>query len=280
MPAWRPLAIVGGAACAAVAAAMLVSPSAQAELPPGYVPVPGTVPINPAHVPTMGSQFTQICIGLPRPVQPGEVAWHFILPQSLQRPGTPVNVFDTLMVTFQTAGPITLSAVTEFGPPSNAHAYVFTPTDDTLTAGSATIGREIAADPLIANDPQFNLSHTCASTTQPTTTTTTTAPTTTTTAPTTTTIAPTTTTTTAAHHDHRPHHDHGPDHHDHRPHHDHGPDHHDHGPDHHDHRAHHDHGPDHHDRARDHHLGRSHQRRAHDAHYERRRVPDERCEPG
>lgn len=187
-----------GLAIMALGALMLFSQPAEAVLPPGYDPVPGTVPLNPAHVGAMGSTFTQDCSGLPRPVGPGEVAWHFILPQSVAADPlspTPVNIFDTLTVTFQTAGIVNLT--TGFGPPSAAHAYVYTPTDDTLTDGSATIGRLAGADVLRGNDPQFNLSHTCASTEPPTTTTSTTAPTTTTstTAPTTTTTAPTTTTT-------------------------------------------------------------------------------------
>jgi hypothetical protein len=112
-------------------------------------------------------------------VQPGEVAWHFILPQSvlLLNGPEPVNVFDTLTVTFQSAGQVTLT--TGFGPPSTAHAYVFTPTDDTLLAGSSTIGRRQTAPLQAGNDPQFNLSQTCASTSPPTTTTTSTTTTTT-----------------------------------------------------------------------------------------------------
>ena len=38
------------------------------------------------------------------------------------------------------------SALTDFGPPSSAHAYVYTSTDDTLLAGSSTIGRDLNAD--------------------------------------------------------------------------------------------------------------------------------------
>ena len=143
MKAWKPLAIVGGAACAAIVVAAVVHSPAQAVLPPGYTPVPGTVPLNPAHVGAVGSQFTQDCGPTCRPVQPGEVAWHFILPQSVLLDPTPTNVFDTLTVTFQSFGTVTLSAVTDFGPPSNAHAFVVTPTDDTLTAGTATIGRDV-----------------------------------------------------------------------------------------------------------------------------------------
>jgi hypothetical protein len=155
------------------AGALLWTSPVSAVLPPGYDPVPGTVPLNPAHVGAVGSGFSQDCNGLPRPVQPGEVAWHFVLPQSvlLLNGPTPVNVFDTLDVTFQSAGIISLS--TGFGPPSAAHAYVYTPTDDTLLAGTSTIGRRQTAPLQAGNDPQLNLSHTCASTSPPTTTTTT-----------------------------------------------------------------------------------------------------------
>jgi hypothetical protein len=89
---------------------------AQAVLPPGYDPVLGTFPLNPAHVGAVGSQFTQFCGPNTPPLQPGEVAWHFILPQSILRDPSPTNVFDTLTVTFQSFGTVTLSAVTDFGP--------------------------------------------------------------------------------------------------------------------------------------------------------------------
>ena len=89
MKAWKPLAILGGAVCAAIVAAVVVHSPAQAVLPPGYVPVPGTVPLNPAHVGAVGSQFTQFCGPNTPPLQPGEVAWHFILPQSILRDPIP-----------------------------------------------------------------------------------------------------------------------------------------------------------------------------------------------
>jgi LPXTG-motif cell wall-anchored protein len=142
----------------------------------GYLPVPGSpdVLLNPAHEGAVGSEFTQQCTGLPRPPGPGEVAWHFILPQSVLEldpvgSPTPGNIFDNLTVTFDSLGPVTL---TTFGPPSDAHAYVYTPTDDTLETGAADILREVNL--LRGNEPSFNLSHTCAG--PPATTTTTTAP--------------------------------------------------------------------------------------------------------
>jgi LPXTG-motif cell wall-anchored protein len=152
---------------------LLLGQGAHAALPPGYVPIPGIIPLNPAHVGAVGSQYRQFCEGLPRPLQPGEVAWHFILPQTIFRGNpTPENVFDVLRVTFQSAGLITL---TSFGPPSAAHAYVFTSADDTLLAGDANIG-ELPGTPLGLREPQFNLSHTCASPLTPTTVAPTTAP--------------------------------------------------------------------------------------------------------
>jgi hypothetical protein len=42
----------------------LWSGAAEATLPPGYDPA-GTVLLNPAHVGTVGSQFTQDCTGVP-----------------------------------------------------------------------------------------------------------------------------------------------------------------------------------------------------------------------
>jgi hypothetical protein len=74
------------AVCWALLAFSLWSSPAQAVLPPGCTPVPGTVMLNPAHLEVVGSQFTQQCVGLPRPVQWGELAWHFVLPQAVLRP--------------------------------------------------------------------------------------------------------------------------------------------------------------------------------------------------
>src|SRR3954454_9191072 len=97
----RSKRLVGvSAICWGLLAVSLWSGPAHAVLPPGYTPVAGTVPLNPADVGAVGSQFTQDCTGLPRPLQPGEVAWHFILPQSVQFDPTPTNVFNTLSVTF------------------------------------------------------------------------------------------------------------------------------------------------------------------------------------
>ena len=87
---------------------------------------------------------------------PGEVAWHFILPQSVLFDPTPTNIFNTLSVTFQTAGTVNLgSGLTDFGPPSSAHAYVYTSTHDTLLGGTSTIGRDLTADAARATTPSL-----------------------------------------------------------------------------------------------------------------------------
>lgn len=109
--------------------------------------------------------------------------------------GTPGNIFATMVVTFATAGPVTV-VFPAFGPPSDAHAWVYTDIDDTLLNGVSTIFRE---DTLLrSNESSFNLSHTCFVPAQETTTTTTTTPvgTTTTSGGTTTTISGGVTTTT------------------------------------------------------------------------------------
>ena len=78
------------------------------------------------------------------------------------------NIFAELVVTFASRGTVTL---TTFGPPSAAHAYVITPTDDTLQGGSTDIYRLEQLQR--GNEPLFNLGNTCAPEGEPTTTTTT-----------------------------------------------------------------------------------------------------------
>ena len=104
------------------------------------------------------------------PLPPTGVVWHFILPQndrSLYAPN-PDNIFVSLTVRFAAAGEVTL---TTFGPPSGAHGWIATPTDDVLLDGFAD-GAERNGDGF---PPLFNLSHTCAApgVVPPTTTTTT-----------------------------------------------------------------------------------------------------------
>jgi len=170
------------------------TPSASGQPAPVYVPVPGSpdVALNPGQNGSQGSTFTQQCDDAnPDPPGPGEVGWHFVLPQSveeLERGASPGNIFQTITVTFATADSVTL---TVFGPPSDAHAYFTTPTDDVLLNGNADILREVSL--VRGNEPFFNLSHTCA---PPVETTTTTSTTTTTTGPSSTTSTSSTTTTT------------------------------------------------------------------------------------
>jgi hypothetical protein len=150
---------------------MMWAGAANAALPPGYDPLPGTVPINPANVGVVASQFIEGCDGFPRAVQPGEAGWHFLLPQSVALGGAqPRNAFNEVHVTFQAAGEVTVT--TAFGPPSAAHVFIFTPTDDRIVSGSARIGR-LQTTTSLGNDTQFNLVHTCVSNEPPTTTTTT-----------------------------------------------------------------------------------------------------------
>src|SRR5262245_16671331 len=70
------VAVGSGLFFAGLLAISLWDRSAHAVLPPGYAPVPGTVPLNPAQVGTVGSQFTQDCTGVPQPPPPGGVVWH------------------------------------------------------------------------------------------------------------------------------------------------------------------------------------------------------------
>jgi hypothetical protein len=78
------------------------------------------------------------------PGSPAEWGWHFVLP------GSDAS-FVTLTTTFENAGEI---VTTTFGPPTDQHAYVYTPTDDTLVSATAEVtGGDVTF---------FNLSHVCA----------------------------------------------------------------------------------------------------------------------
>lgn len=77
------------------------------------------------------------------PGSPAQFGWHFVVPGE-------GGEFVSLTVQFQEAGTIT---TTTFGPPTAKHAYVYTPTADTLLSGTATI---------TGGDAEFFvLSHTC-----------------------------------------------------------------------------------------------------------------------
>jgi hypothetical protein len=150
------------------------APVVHGAPPAGYEEVPGSpdVLLNPSHRGARGSTFpNHDCEGVPDPPEAGEVVWHFILPQSaLENRPMPGNIFDDLTVTFASGRVVNLSAAGEFGPPSQAHVYITTPTDDVLQNGHGDIFR----DGLLqrANDPLFNLSHTCVGPDASTTTTT------------------------------------------------------------------------------------------------------------
>lgn len=110
-----------------------------------------TVPLNPAHVGATNPGFQQDSCPTPPAGQEGWWGWHFIMPGN--------NNFTSLSVTFQNAG--TFSADPFPGAvfvahPDNSHAYIWTPTPDTLVAGSATSD---------GNNSFFNLSHVCPGTT-------------------------------------------------------------------------------------------------------------------
>jgi len=110
------------------------------------------VPLHSSHVGTTNSGFTPVgTCPTPPAGQEGWWGWHFIMPGN--------NNFTSLSVTFQNAG--TFSADPFPGGafvahPDNSHAYIWTPTDDTLLAGSATSD---------GKNTFFNLSHVCPGTT-------------------------------------------------------------------------------------------------------------------
>ena len=118
------------------------APLTDAALAPG-----DPVPLNPDHVGATNPGFEEDTCPTPPAGQEGWWGWHFIMPQN--------NNFTSLSVTFQNAG--TFSADPFPGGvfvahPDNSHAYIWTPTPDTLLAGSATSD---------GDNTFFNLSHVC-----------------------------------------------------------------------------------------------------------------------
>lgn len=109
---------------------------------------PVLVPLHASQVGVTNSGFeTKGECPTPPAGQEGWWGWHFIMPTN--------NNFTSLTVTFAAAG--TFSADPFPGGvfvahPDNSHAYIWTPTDDTLLAGSATSD---------GNNKFFNLSHVC-----------------------------------------------------------------------------------------------------------------------
>lgn len=78
----------------------------------------------------------------------GQDGWHFVLPGSDN-----TTVFTKLTVTFEPGGQ---QVITDFGPPTDKHAYAFSPVGAKLVAASA----ETQGEPV----KFFNLSHTCPGT--------------------------------------------------------------------------------------------------------------------
>ena len=106
-----------------------------------------TIPLNDSHVGATNPGFSEDSCPTPPAGQEGWFGWHFIMPEN--------NHFTSLSVTFQHAG--TFSADPFPGSvfvahPDNSHAYIWTPTADTLLAGSATSD---------GDNTFFNLSHVC-----------------------------------------------------------------------------------------------------------------------
>ena len=113
-----------------------------------------TIPLNPSHVGATNPGFSVDSCPTPPAGQEGWWGWHFIMPQN--------NNFTSLSVTFQNAGTFTADPFPGsvfVAHPDNSHAYIWTPTPDTLLAGSATSD---------GDNSFFNLSHVCPGSTVPT----------------------------------------------------------------------------------------------------------------
>lgn len=102
-------------------------------------PLPRTATTADGAAPQKGAGE---CAGIPA----DKDGWHFVLPGN-------VSDFVKLTVTFEEGGQ---QVITDFGPPSDKHAYVASEAGDTLTAVVA----EITGGDL----KKFNLSHTCPAT--------------------------------------------------------------------------------------------------------------------
>src|SRR5687767_11441360 len=109
----------------------------------------GTVILNPSHIGATNPGFQTGTCPTPPAGQEGWWGWHFIMPGN--------NQFTSLSVTFLNAGTFSADPFpgTAFvAHPDNSHAYIWTPTADTLLAGSATSD---------GDNTFFNLSHVCPS---------------------------------------------------------------------------------------------------------------------
>lgn len=105
------------------------------------------VPLNPDHVGATNPGFQEDTCPTPPAGQEGWFGWHFIMPNN--------NNFLALTVTFEKAGTFTASPFPGnvfVADPDNSHAYIWTPTADTLLGGSALSD---------GDNNFFNLSHVC-----------------------------------------------------------------------------------------------------------------------
>ncbi|NYI06669.1 LPXTG cell wall anchor domain-containing protein [Allostreptomyces psammosilenae] len=128
IPAAASLAVMAGAATA-TAADSTYTVELRQELP-------RTATTDDGGAPQQGRDG---CPGIPE----GQDGWHFVLPGNS-------SDFVTLTVTFEPGGQ---QVITDFGPPSDKHAYVASEPGATLTSAVAEVrGGELEL---------FNLSHTC-----------------------------------------------------------------------------------------------------------------------
>jgi hypothetical protein len=129
----RRLTVAGLATLGLAVVAQLAAAPAAMSADTYTVPLHQSTPITNSAYGDKGD-----CTG-----SPAQWGWHFVLP-------TDDAHFVTLTTNFQTAGTI---VTTVFGPPTDKHAYVYTPTDDTLLSASAEVSG--------GEDEFFNLSHVC-----------------------------------------------------------------------------------------------------------------------
>ena len=132
-----------------VAAVLLVAASAMANADDNWG-TPYDVPLH-QETPITDDDFGEHgdCPGVPSSMD----GWHFVTPKR--------TVFVALTVTFVPGGTQT---ITEFGPPSDKHAYVASAIGAELVHASATVQTKEGFDEI----DFFNLSHTCPGDSKPT----------------------------------------------------------------------------------------------------------------
>ncbi len=115
---------------------------------PGNANAQTSVPLHQSNVVHPGAAAADKC-PTPPSGEEGWYGWHFVLPANAN--------FESLSVTFASAGTISADPFpgSFVSTPDASHAYIWTPTADTLQSGTATTD----ADPAPAF---FNLSGTCA----------------------------------------------------------------------------------------------------------------------